>query len=116
MDSLENFVDVYIGTALEIVQGNGSLNRDDFDNFVFENVSTRTGFSIKDVKYLHHVFHWNLFLRSYSPLEIVVPLEVTESYQVRLKKDVPKKSELVSHILEENREWLKARLERIGRI
>ena len=116
MGSLEDFVGVYIGVVLETIQENGLLGLDDFYSYVFVKVSERTGLSKKEVKYLHHAFHWNLFLRSYSPLELVPSQENGENYEVRLKKSLPEKSELVAHILKENRKWLEARLKNLKQL
>jgi len=112
----ESFVNIYIDTALEVVSVNDPPTLDDFYKYIFERVSERTGLSEKGIKYVHHAFHWALFLRDYSPLEIVHPQGINGLSRVGMKSNPLEKSELVCHLLREYRTWLDARLKNLKQL
>lgn len=110
---LESFADIYIDTALEAVGIKDYPTLDCFYSYVFREVSERTGFSGEGIKYVHHAFHWVLFLKNYSPLEIAHSQGINGLSRVRLKNNPLEKSKLVSHLLSEHRTWLKERMKNI---
>ena len=106
----ELFADIYVSAALEAVGVRDSPTLDCFYSYVFREVSERTGFSGEGIKYVHHAFHWVLFLKNYSPFEIVHSQGINGLSRVRLKSDPLEKSELVSRLLGEHRIWLEERM------
>lgn len=110
MTSLKKFIDKYVSVVLKVVQKRGDLGLKEFyDYHVFKEVSKRTGFSEEQVRYMHYAFHWNLFSRKDSPLELIPFEESEENYKVEAKDGPPKKSKLIRQILKKDRKWLEAR-------
>lgn len=109
----ESFADIYIDAALEAVRVNDPQILDDFYSYVFRRVSERTGLSEEGIRYVHHAFHWVLFLRTYSPLEIVHSQEINSLSRVGLKSNPLEKLELVSRLLSEHGTWLGERMKNI---
>jgi len=109
----ESFADIYIDTALEAVSLNDPQTLDDFYKHIYGKVSERTGLPEEGIRYVHHAFHWILFLRDYSPLEIIDPQGINGLSRVRLKSNPLEKSELVSRLLSEYRTWLEERMKNI---
>ena len=108
----ELFADIYIDTALEAVSANDPPTLDDFYKYIYGKVSERTGLSGERIKYVHHAFHWVLFLKNYSPLEIVHSQGINGLSRVKLKSNPLEKSELVSRLLSEYRTWLEERMKK----
>ncbi len=111
----ESFTDIYFGVALESVRVNVLPTLDDFYEDIYGKVSKRTGIPREGIKYLHHAFHWVLFLRDYSPLETTSPREVNGLTRVRLKSNPLEKSELVSRLLGEHGIWLEERMKKLSK-
>jgi hypothetical protein len=109
----QSFADVYISAALEAVSVKDSLTLDDFYKYIYGKVSERTGLPEKDIIYVHHAFHWVLFLRDYSPLKIIDSKEKNGLTRVGLKSDPLEKSELVEMLLYEQGKWLEERMKKI---
>jgi hypothetical protein len=114
--SSNRFADVYICSVLEILRNNNPLSAENFYNYIFSDVSKKTGFSEDEIKYLHHAFHWSLFLEENHPLEIFPCEPRNEEYLVRLKDGKPEKSKLVENVLEKHKVWLEKRMERISNL
>lgn len=110
---LELFAETYINTSLEAAQMSPPLDMNGFYDYVFKRVSERTGLSEEDIKYLHHVFHWGLFLKSYSPLEVINPVTANGDPKIKIKNNPPEVSALVPRILREHRVWLEERMKKI---
>lgn len=111
---LKTFADVYVGAALEAVSVDDFLTLDDFYKDIYRKVSKRTGLSEEGIRYVHHAFHWVLFLKTYSPLEIAHSQGINGLSRVRLKSNPLEKSELVFRLLGEHRVWLEERIKNIG--
>jgi hypothetical protein len=110
----EKFAEIYIAAVVEASPTNGSLQLEDFYEQVFANVSKNTGLSKGDIKYLHPVFHQNLFLARGSPLELVLSPKKDESYLVKLRKGEIRILEEVDCALWEYGGWLEAKLEKLN--
>lgn len=108
--SLKDFADAYIDTALEASKS-GQLCMNDFDAYVFRKVSERTGLPEDAVKYLHHPFHWVLFLKEYPPLEVIQSSKANGSSRVEIKNPV-EASSLISRILNEHGAMLEERFKK----
>ncbi len=106
----ESFAEIYIHTALEAVGVKDPPTVDCFYSYIFGKVSERTGLSEGGIRYVHHAFHWVLFLKNYSPLEITHSQGINGLSRVRLKSNPLEKSELVSRLLGEHRIWLEERM------
>ena len=59
---LEEFVKCYVDSAVETVNFREIISLEKFDSIVFKEVSNKTGLSLRKIKYLHHAFHWALFI------------------------------------------------------
>ncbi len=113
--TLEDFVDFYIEAVSEAVQKNNLYDLDAFYEYVFTMVSKRTGFSVEEVKSLHHPFHWYLFLEVTSPLELVNTGNIESNCRIRFRQENSplEKIELSSGVLEKYRISLQQRLDNI---
>ncbi|MDP3992466.1 MAG: hypothetical protein Q8P79_03110 [Nanoarchaeota archaeon] len=109
--SLKDFVEAYIDTALEASK-NGQLCMNDFDAYIFRKVSERTGLPEDAVRYLHHPFHWVLFLKKDSPLEVIQSSKANGSSRVQIKNPV-EASSLISRILNEHGAMLEERFKKV---
>ena len=112
--SLDDFVDIYLSSVLKSIPKDGLRSLDDFYNSVFQDVSKRTGFSTEQIKYLHHAFHWSLFLRNESPLKIGYLEKNDGDYKIGLRNGSIRKDEQVSRVLAENNVWLESRLKKLN--
>lgn len=110
---LESFADIYVSVALEAVSVNDPPTPDCFYSYIYGKVSDRTGLSEGGIRYVHHAFHWVLFLKNYSPFEIVHSQGINGLSRVRLKSNPLEKSELVFRLLSEHRTWLEERMKNI---
>ena len=112
--SLENFVDCYIEAVLEALEKN-PLNLNIFYEHIYGRVSEKTGHSRDEIKSVHHPFHWNLFLKKESPLELVTSGRGGNGYEIHVRQEnsLPKKPELVSSVLKEYGTLLQKKLEKI---
>lgn len=110
---LESFADIYVSVALEAAGVNDSPTLDDFYKYICGKVSDRTDIPEEGIRYVHHAFHWVLFLKNYSPLEITHSQGINGLSRVRLKSNPLEKSELVSCFLSEHRTWLEERMKNI---
>ena len=117
--NLEDFANSYIEAVLNLVQENHLSDLDIFYEHVFKRVSEKTGFSIEQIIFLHHPFHWNLFLEDSSPLKLAAKKNRGErGYAINVRnagqETTPlEKSALVSRILKEYGELLKQRMDKI---
>ncbi len=117
--NLEDFANFYIEAVLNLVQGNYLSDLDVFYENVFKRVSEKTCFSTAQIIFLHHPFHWNLFLKDDSPLELSAKKNRGErGYAINVRnagqETTPlEKSALVSRILKEYGELLKQRMDKI---
>ena len=112
--NLENLVDCYVEAILEAIQKNYT-SLDFFYEYVFSRVSEKTGFSKEEIKSIHHPFHWNLFLRETSVLQLVLSKENGNNYDVHVRpENIPlDKSKLASSVLGEYRTLLQGKLDKI---
>jgi len=110
---LEKIADVFVDHSLAFASENPSL--DSFYKLLFEIVSMETGLSEESVKYVHHAFHWGLFLDDNSPLSLVKPRKVDEIISVSLKPDVDLQNNGVyrDKILEDYGPYIRERLESV---
>lgn len=115
ISKLEEFVDVYMGSVVEVIQNKDSLSLDDFYSHIFDRVLEITGLTQEKVKYLHHAFHWSLFLRNPPYLEIFIPRGNGGVCQVKQKMPVLEKSKLIENVLRENKIWLQERWANLAR-
>ena len=111
--NLEEFIDIYLSSVLSVVREDCLLGLDDFYDHVFQNASERSGLSMTDIKYIHHAFHWSLFLPQNSFLEIFIPKVISENgdshgYHVRIKQ-LTEKSALGEKVLMDYGEWIRER-------
>ena len=113
--SLEEFADFYIEAVSEAVQENCLSNLDVFYEHVFTRVSERTGFSVEEVKSIHHPFHWCLFLKENPPLELFALGKMESGYgiSIRQKNFLMEKEELATRILKKYRPFLQQKLDNI---
>ncbi|MEK6829455.1 MAG: hypothetical protein AABY15_04960 [Nanoarchaeota archaeon] len=119
MDDLnaEKFAEIYIESALKILKRNNSLDISYFYRYVFADVSKITGFSEDKIKYLHHAFHWTLFLGKNSSFELIpIQNKEEENYRIRFRNGIPEKSELIAIVLREHKEWLELRFQKLKKI
>ena len=116
--SLEDFVDFYIEAVLEAVKGNYLSDLNAFYEHIFTRVSKRTDLSKEEIKSLHHPFHWELFLRENSPLELISLGKMESSYyeiRVRSKNSPLEKTELATGILKKYGVLLQQKLDKISK-
>ena len=107
---LEEFVETYIDSVIEIIKSNDSLGLNDFYSQIFGRVSEITGLTQEKVKYLHHAFHWSLFITRKPYLEIVVLKGNGGGDKVKQKEETTlEKSELVKRVFGEYGLWLYSR-------
>lgn len=113
--SLEDFVGSYLEAVSEAVQGNCLSDLNTFYDNIFKIVSDRTGLSVEEIGSLHHPFHWELFLKKNSPLELISPTKTERTYRicVRQKNSPLEKKELAKGILKEYRTLLQQRLDKL---
>jgi hypothetical protein len=119
--SSENFADTYFSSVLEILQKEivekeqpSKLRMDDFYKHLFKKVADKIGFSESEIKYLHHPFHWTLFLGQPPFLGLIYSKVFGEGYLIKLKNGMPEKSKLISSVLEKHGKLLEARIENLG--
>ena len=112
--NLEDLVDCYVEAILEAIQNNYT-RLDVFYKHIFARVSEKTGFSEEEIKSIHHPFHWNLFLKKTSVLELITSKENGNNYNVYVNpENLPlNKSKLSSSVLGEYRELLQEKLDKI---
>ncbi|MBD3253032.1 hypothetical protein GF386_04835 [Candidatus Pacearchaeota archaeon] len=121
--SLEDFCRFYISTAFRIGgerYSEGPMPFDIFEDRLRIKVSEYAGISSEEVKYLHHPFHWELFLKdNCSPLSYVQSTEPDTDYRsyVELVRDAEERdvSAFVRNVLENYQEFLGARIRNLGR-
>jgi hypothetical protein len=114
--SLDKFVQDYVAISLEFAPQ--SLSIDGFDRAVWERISTLYGVSPEFVGEMHHAFHWGFFCGGNgSPFTYNLQGgSKEEKYFVGLDankligKDAVQR--LASHILENSRAYLEARIEK----
>lgn len=56
---IEDFVESYINSVFEIAKNSHSLF--DYENRIYENVSSKTGLNKDEIRYLSNPIHWELF-------------------------------------------------------
>ena len=112
---LEDFVDSYIEAVSEAVQEKHLSDTNTFYEYVFKRVSEKTGLSREEINSFHHPFHWELFLKKSSPLELFGPVETGGNYGIRSRsKNIPlEKTELAKGILTKHRTLLQQNLDKI---
>ena len=116
---LNLFTNTYIRTSFEIVGLDTCIELGEYYQQVFQRVSERMEISPEDVKYLHNAFHWGLFLKEHSPLQMV-----SSGTAFSPRTDVRRGSApwwqysgytggLAEKIIKENKGWLEERAKRI---
>jgi len=110
--TLRDFAETYVGVALEAARNNPTMNA--FYIYVYTEVAKRTGLSSEDVKYLHHPFHWTLFLEQNHPLEMIDSPKSNGDSRARIKKDADVSPDLISRILEKHGIMLEERFRKIS--
>jgi len=116
--SLGDFVDFYIEAVSEAVQEHPLSDLETFYKHIFKRVSERTDLSREEINSLHHPFHWELFLKENSPLELFfLPTKTENNYKICIRqKGLPlEKAELVKGILKKYRTFLQQGLEKISK-
>ena len=71
--SLEEFAEIYVQEAVDMFKESKKISLDNFYRQLFSRVSERYIISEKDFLFLHHPFHWEMFLpnkNKFSPFEI----------------------------------------------
>lgn len=107
---LEEFVETYIDSVIEVIKGKDSLGLNDFYSHIFGRVSEITGLSQEKVRDLHHAFHWALFITKKPYLEIFIPKGNGSGYKIKQKEETSlEKSELVKRVFGEYGIWLRGR-------
>jgi len=107
--NIDNFVEIYVSTALDLVGKKGEMPFSEFENIIRERVSEVMGISEKDVVYLHHSIHWAFFLGENPPLSYVQAKKRGEDPKVGLNGDSVDKSYLIKYILDNHKPYLMER-------
>lgn len=113
---LEGFISLYFSVALGILQKENPVKLDIFYDRTFERISGKTGLSIEEIGWVHHPFHWTLFLQKNPSLEIFQfpKKEEKTGYYVRSKNGLPEESELSDYFMKNYRQLLESKLKKIG--
>ena len=110
--TLKNFSEIYVENAFLVAARSGQ-SPDDFYTELFSRISGETGLSEKNIVYMHHAFHWELFLNPYSPFQLIDPNGFKGSPIVDIKKDHVEKSTLVSILFAKHGTMLRERFDNL---
>jgi hypothetical protein len=78
---LEEFALTYIQSAREILLGK-PLSLGEFYSALFDKVSEKTGVSRKGCSYVHHLFHWEMFLTNRNSVSPFAMYSLNESGEI----------------------------------
>ncbi len=99
------FVNVYVSTALDLVEERKDMPFSEFEKIVRRRVSRKMLRPKKYILHLHHCFHWTFFLRGdESPFRYIQSKERDSVSMVALNGKPSDKSALVNYILENYKE------------
>ena len=106
---LEEFVKCYIDSAVEAVNSHEVISLENFDSIVFNEVSNKTGLSLGKIKYLHHAFHWTLFIDKPFTFMLVDKEGYKPGYQIKKNGKIPDKEKLYNKVIDKYRAFLNSR-------
>lgn len=111
---LEEFIGIYTDSILFHLEDK-KMNPEsrDFYPAIFEDVSTKTGFSIEQIKYLHHPFHWAVFSNRRANIKSFIPPIAGETFSLS-PENHDGKSEIVAYIIKKYGSLLESRIRKMN--
>jgi len=113
---IDNFIEVYVSTALDLIGKKGEMPLSEFESIVREGVSEAMRISEEDVLYLHHSFHWTFFRGENPPLSYIQAEKKGDVLRVGLNGTSVDESRLIKYILDEytiKRRYLTTRVKQL---
>ena len=108
--SLDGFVEIYFSSVVETISNTNTLSHNEFYKSVFDKIKLRTGLHKSLITYLHHSFHWVLFLEELASLSLI---SCKEGYLVK-KISQLNKSQLRENLLKKYKNYLEIRIKNVN--
>ena len=87
---IEDFVESYINSVFEIAKNSHSLF--DYENRIYENVSSKTGLNKDEIRYLSNPIHWELFCNYDHPVLKIENLSSINEEMICFLRDLESKN------------------------
>lgn len=107
---LEEFVKSYVDSAVETINFREIISLENFDSIVSKEVPNKTDLSLRKIKYLHHAFHWALFIDKPPVFKLADNERYKPGYQIRKNGNLSDKEQLCKNVIDKYGAFLNSRI------